>query len=51
MVLHPPYARILRPGIASTLNQLPTPNAALRRCFDKLEQEVNAWVDKANLAA
>jgi hypothetical protein len=40
------YARILRPGIASALDQLPTPNAALRRCFDKLEEEVNAWVER-----
>jgi hypothetical protein len=45
------YARILRPGIASALGQLPIPNAALRRCFDKLELEINAWTDKAQLAA
>ena len=45
------YSRILRPGIASTLGQLPTPNTALRRCFDKLELEINAWADKAELAA
>jgi hypothetical protein len=33
------YARILRPGIASTLGHLPVPDAALRRCINKLEQE------------
>jgi len=45
------YARIIRPGIASALGQLPTPNAALRRCFDKLELEIKDWADKAKLAA
>ena len=43
--------RILRPGIASALGQLPTLNAALRRCSDKLEQEINAWVEKADRSA
>jgi DNA-binding MarR family transcriptional regulator len=45
------YARILRPGLASALPELPAPNQALRHCFDKLDQEVKAWVDKAKLAA
>lgn len=45
------YTRILRPGLASTLPHLTTPNATLRRCFDKLDLEINAWVDKAKLAA
>jgi hypothetical protein len=39
------------PGYASTLPQLPAPNPALRRCFDKLDQEVKAWIEKAKLAA
>jgi len=45
------YARILRPGLGLVLpatSTLPTP---LRRTFDKLEQEVNAWVNRAKLAA
>jgi hypothetical protein len=45
------YARVLRPGLGLVLPQtssLPTP---LRRSFDKLEQEVNSWVDRARLAA
>ncbi len=45
------YARILRPGIASAFGHLPTPNAALRRYFDKLELEIKVWADKAKLAA
>ena len=45
------YARILRPGLAGTLPQPTTPNAALRRCFDKLDTEINAWVENAKLAA
>jgi hypothetical protein len=31
--------------------QLSTPNASLRRCFDKLDQAVKAWVEGAKLAA
>ena len=45
------YSRILRPGSGIVLpatSSLPTP---LRRSFDRLEQEVNAWVDQAKLAA
>ena len=45
------YARILRPGLAATIHPLPAPNATLRRCFDKLDQEVKAWVENAKLAA
>ena len=45
------YARILRPGLGLVLpatSHLPSP---LRRSFAKLEKEVNAWVDRAKLAA
>jgi len=45
------YSRILRPGLGLVMpatSSLPTP---LRRSFDKLEQEVNSWVDRARLAA
>jgi len=45
------YARILRPGLGlvlPTTSSLPCP---LRRSFDKLEQEINSWVDQAKLAA
>lgn len=45
------YARILRPGLGlvlPTTSSLPCP---LRRSFDKLQQEINSWVDRAKLAA
>ena len=45
------YSRILRPGLGLVLpatSSLPSP---LRRSFDRLEQEVNSWVDQAKLAA
>jgi hypothetical protein len=45
------YARILRPGLGLVLpatSSLPSP---LRRSFDKLDQEVKSWVDRAKLAA
>jgi hypothetical protein len=45
------YSRILRPGIGRILPELSTPNGSLRRCFDKLDQEVKAWVGEAKLAA
>jgi len=45
------YSRILRPGFATLLPHLSPPNSALRRCFDKLDQEVTAWIQHAKLAA
>ena len=45
------YSRILRPGLGRILPQLSTPNSTLRRCFDKLDQEVTSWVEQAKLAA
>jgi len=45
------YARILRPGLGLALpatSSLPFP---LRRTFDRLEHEINSWVDHAKLAA
>ena len=45
------YSRILRPGLGRILPQLSTPNGPLRRCFDKLDQEVKSWVEQAKLAA
>src|SRR5262249_18702478 len=43
------YSRILRPGLG--LPTAPSCPSSLRRTFDKLEQEVNAWVNHAKLAA
>ena len=45
------YARILRPGMATILPTLSPPNPKLRRCFDKLDRELNSWIDEAKLAA
>jgi hypothetical protein len=45
------YARILRPGLGLVLPATSSFPSALRRSFDKLEQEINSWVDQAKLAA
>lgn len=45
------YARILRPGMGLVLPSTSSFPCPLRRSFDKLEQEVNSWVDRAKLAA
>jgi hypothetical protein len=45
------YSRILRPGLGLVLPATSSFPSPLRRSFDKLEQEVNAWVDHAQLVA
>lgn len=45
------YNRILRPGIGLILPATSSAPTALRRSFDKLEQQVNSWVEQAKLAA
>lgn len=45
------YTRILRPGLAKALPEIPCANTSLRRCFDKLQQEINTCVNAANPAA
>ena len=45
------YSRILRPGLGTIMPELSAPNGTLRRCFDKLDQEVRSWVEGAKLAA
>ena len=45
------YSRILRPGLGLALPTTTSFPSALRRSFDKLEQEIKAWVDQAKLAA
>jgi len=47
----PTYSPILRPGLGSLLPELSPPNSSLRRTFDKLDQEVTAWIQHAKLAA
>ena len=45
------YARIFRHGLGMVLPATsPVPNPLLR-CFDKLQQEINSWVDQVKLAA
>jgi hypothetical protein len=45
------YSRILRPGMATILPSLSAPNAKLRSCFDKLDQELKSLLEEAKLAA
>ena len=45
------YARILRPGLAQALPEIPCANSALRRSFNKLEEEIHSCVNAARLAA
>jgi hypothetical protein len=45
------YARILRPGLGLVLPTTSSMPCPLRRSFDKLQQEINTWVDHAKLAA
>jgi len=46
------YARIIRPGlaIATTIHTAPT-NSSLQKAFARLEAEIDAWCDKATIAA
>ena len=45
------YARIFRRGVGMLLPATsPVPNLLLR-CFDKLQQEISAWVDEAGMVA
>jgi DNA-binding HxlR family transcriptional regulator len=45
------YNRILRPGLAQVLPSLPAMTGSLRRCFNRLQREVDACVIAAQLAA
>jgi hypothetical protein len=45
------YSRILRTGLGRILPELSKSNGPLRRCFDKLDQEVKSWVEEEKLAA
>src|SRR6202030_699653 len=44
------YHRVLRPGLAAALPRLRAANAPLKRAFDKLDTQVNAWIEQAQLA-
>src|SRR5437764_613066 len=44
------YNRILRPGLALALPGLSAIDAPLKHAFDKLDTQVNAWIEQAQLA-
>jgi hypothetical protein len=45
------YNRLLRPGLATALPGLRAVDAPFKRAFDKIETQVNAWIDHAQFAA
>lgn len=44
------HRRVPRLGLASLPPELSLPNFSLGRSFDKLDQEVTAWIQYAKLA-
>jgi hypothetical protein len=44
------YNRLLRPGLAAALPGLRAVDAPLQRAFDKIDAQVNAWIEQAQLA-
>src|ERR1700681_3421592 len=45
------YNRVLRPGLAAALPALRAVNAPLKRAFDRVDAEVDKWINQAQLAA
>jgi hypothetical protein len=45
------YDRLLRPGLGNIDPMLSRSANPLRRCLDRLEREVNAWLEQARIAA
>src|SRR5258707_567598 len=45
------YNRLLRPGLAAALPHLRAVDAPLKRAFDKINTQVQAWIDQAQFAA
>lgn len=45
------YNRILRPGLAQALTSVPALSGSLRRCFNQVQREVDAYVMAAKVAA
>src|ERR1700738_1809141 len=45
-----PYNRLLRPGLAAALPILRAVDAPLKRAFDKIDTQINAWIEQAQLA-
>jgi hypothetical protein len=44
------YNRLLRPGLAAALPDLRAAAAPIKRAFDKIDTEVTAWINRAQLA-
>src|SRR6202048_4513608 len=44
------YNRLLRPGLAAALPILRAVDAPLKRAFDKIDTQINAWIEQAQLA-
>ncbi len=45
------YNRLLRPGLAAALPNLRAGDATLKPAFDKIDEQINAWINQAKLAA
>jgi len=45
------YNRLLRPGLAAALPNLRASDATLKPAFDKIDEQINAWINHAKLAA
>jgi len=45
------YNRLLRPGLAAALPSLRASDTTLKPAFDKIDQQINAWINQAKLAA
>jgi len=45
------YNRLLRPGLAAALPPLRAVEAPLKRAFDKINTQVQTWIDQAQFAA
>jgi len=44
------YNRLLRPGLAAVLPAMRANDAPLKRAFDNIDTQVNAWISQANFA-
>jgi hypothetical protein len=45
------YNRVLRPGLAMLIPEEAHTDAALRRCFDRLDAVINKWIDAQKVPA
>jgi hypothetical protein len=45
------YDHLLRPGLGAILANLSQPTGPLRCAFDRMDLEVNSWIQRASIAA